>query len=264
MRRTNEELIEEYISGNTSAMDELYRINIGLIISAAKSAFEYSDSPEFIDYDDLNQEAALAFLLSAPKYEKLSGVKFSTYIYECVFNYAVDYISKTARRAVNDKVIYSKNSFCDDIDPDRESYAETNIILQDYWQKKFEICTISAEQAFFINYFRETIKNAVENLNPRQKKVISFRYGFGEKEYENPHTFAETAKRFGIAESDIRSIEKSAFSEMRKYCSERLSGEFSIESGNNIYSNIFKTHKVEKFEIENYGLQTEFEKPELL
>jgi len=259
MKRTNEELIEEYINGNSDVMDELYKANIGLTVSICGAAFEYCGSPKFIDYDDLKQEAALSFMMSASGFDKTKGIKFSTYIYECIFNHMINYISGLMHRAINGKVIYTKSLFSDDGNPDKEAYSETNIIFQDYWQKKLEICCISAEQVFFINYFNETIKNAVEILNPRQKKFMSFRYGLGTEDYQKPHTIVESSERFGITERDAYSIEKGALSVMRKYISEKLSGDISLEKQNNIYDYIFKSPKIEPTEIEDYDKNTAYE-----
>lgn len=222
---TNEELFTQYIAGDKSAMKKMYLQNEGLVISRCKAAYEDCHSPEPADFDELNQEAALSFLISAPEYDPAKGTMFSTFIGKCIYNHMIDYISKQINKENNEKVIYGKTSYVPDMDSENRYKAETNLVEQDYIQLKSGVFNISAERAYFRILFLEIMKNALDLLNPRQIKFVSYHFGFGgdDEEYYSCHTLTETAYHFHLTESEARKIRKSALKTMRKYCHENMS-----------------------------------------
>ena len=221
---SNEELFEKYIAGDKSALDVLYSQNIGLIKKKCKQAYDRCGKPKTIFYDDLFQEASVAFMLSVLKYDPETGIKFTTFIGNCIYNYVVDYIRKHLRTQNTEQIKYAKSTYFNDMDLTNDYKCETNILTQDYWQLKTGCFTISAERVFFKNYFSETIKNALDLLSPRQVKVLYYRYGLNDEdnEYDSPHTLAETARYFRLTEKEISKIEKTALKKMRKYCNDRF------------------------------------------
>ena len=212
---TNEELVLRVIDGNHDALNQLYNQNLGLIKDSCKKAFAKCDLPKEVDFEDLNQEAALCFFESAPKYNPDLGFRFSTFISNCIYNHMIDYIVKSIKVSSKEIHIIQKSN--------DGSGEKTNGLLEDYWQKRLHIFCISAEKAYFIDYFRETIKNALDLLSPRQLKLISFRFGLGgEEEYCFHHTIEETSEHFGISIRDVRGIQETSLRKMRRYCHQRL------------------------------------------
>jgi len=220
---TNEELAQRVIDGDHEALNLLYNQNKGLITKKCKEAYRWCDAPEKADFEELNQEAALSFVMSAPKYNPELGIKFSTFIGNCVFNHMIDYIERSIKTSCTELIIHKKTIVNNDLNPDYKKDSSSNILLQDYWQKKCGLFSISAEKAFFINYFYETIKNALDLLSPRQQKIISYRFGLGgEDEYCFAHTIDETSDYYGISKRDVVQIQKTSLRKMRKYCYNRL------------------------------------------
>ena len=124
----------------------------------------------------------------------------------------VDYILKGIRLSQKEIHIVQKSDFGNCI-------KKTDGLLTDYWQRRLHIFSISAEKAYFKDYFNETIENALNLLSPRQMKLISFRFGLGgEEEYCSHHTIEESSEYFGISKRDVREIQKSSLRLMRRYC----------------------------------------------
>ncbi len=220
---TNEELALRVINGDKEALHLLYDQNVGLITDKCKEAFGYCGSPADADFDDLNQEAALSFMMSAPKFNPDLGYKFTTFIGTCVFNHMIDYIVKEIKTSNTECRIATRTTTSYDHTPEARKNITENVLLQDYWQKRLHIFSISAEKAYFIDYFYETIKNALDLLSPRQQKLISYRFGLGgDEEYFFPHTIEETSEHYGITKRDVIELQKKTLRKMRRYCHKRL------------------------------------------
>ncbi len=220
---TNEELALRVINGDNEALHLLYDQNVGLITDKCKEAFGYCGSPSDADFDDLNQEAALSFMMSAPKFNPDLGYRFTTFIGTCVFNHMIDYIERSIKTSCTELIIHKKTLVTNDLNPNYKKDSSSNILLQDYWQKRLNVFSRSAEEAFFIDYFFETIKNALDLLSPRQQKLISYRFGLGgDEEYFFPHTIEETSEHYGITKRDVIELQKKTLRKMRRYCHKRL------------------------------------------
>lgn len=213
---TNEELALRVINGDSEAMNLLYNQNVGLIVKQCKRAYAKCNLPDDAVFEEYDQEAALCFVESAPKYNPNLGYMFSTFISNCIYNHMVDYILKGIRLSQKEIHIVQKSDFGNCI-------KKTDGLLTDYWQRRLHIFSISAEKAYFKDYFNETIENALNLLSPRQMKLISFRFGLGgEEEYCSQHTIEEASEYFGISKRDVREIQKSSLRLMRRYCYQRL------------------------------------------
>ena len=213
---TNEELALRLIDGDQEALNLLYNQNIGLIIKQCKRAYAKCNLPEDADFEEYDQEAALCFVESAPKYNPDLGYMFSTFISNCIYNHMIDYIVKGIKLSNKEIHIVQRVDFGNCV-------KKTDGLLTDYWQKRLHILSISAEQSYFIDYFHETINNALDLLSPRQLKLISFRFGLGgEEEYCFPHSVKETSNHFGITVRDVIQLQKASLRKMRRYCHQRL------------------------------------------
>jgi RNA polymerase primary sigma factor len=71
---------------------------------------------------------------------------------------------------------------------------------------------ISAVDGLSNFLMHERIKDLLEKMNKREKKILSLRFGLKDGV---PHTLRDTAKHFGITRERVRQIESAAMKKMR-------------------------------------------------
>ena len=69
----------------------------------------------------------------------------------------------------------------------------------------------------------ERVSGLLEKMSPREKEVLSLRYGLRD---EKPHTLQEIAKKFRITRERVRQIENAAMRKLRVYIRAKEKGEF--------------------------------------
>jgi len=65
---------------------------------------------------------------------------------------------------------------------------------------------------------QERINGLLEKMNPRERKILSLRFGLKDG---IPHTLRDTAKHFGITRERVRQIESAAMRRMREFILEQ-------------------------------------------
>jgi RNA polymerase primary sigma factor len=68
---------------------------------------------------------------------------------------------------------------------------------------------------------QERIKNLLEKMSKREKKILSLRFGLKDGV---PHTLRDTAKYFGITRERVRQIESAAMKKMREMMAQQERG----------------------------------------
>ena len=203
---TNEELVCRAQNGDQSAKELLYSRNEGFIKSMALEAYKLCQSPKGIDFDDMFQEAGIAFLLSVDDFDINSGYSFLTYSGTCIKN-------RVRKHLISESDRNSKTQPPEYVTADN---YEVNLLnedlpyVTDYRSQK----SLSAEDEYFKKFKNEQLTNAFNLLNPRQKKYISYRYGLGE--YDSPHSRNDAAEYFGLTYEKATDLEKESLEVLRK------------------------------------------------
>jgi len=70
---------------------------------------------------------------------------------------------------------------------------------------------------------QERVEELLETMNPREKEVLSLRYGLKDK---TTHTLNEIAQQFGITRERVRQIENTAMSKLRAHIKTKEKEEF--------------------------------------
>ena len=213
---TNEELVCRAQNGDQPSKELLYSQNAGFIKSMALEAYKLCQSPKGIDFDDMYQEAGIAFLLSIGDYDINSGYSFLTYSGTSIKNRVRNHIiSESDRNGKTQPLEYVT----------ADNY-EVNLLnedlpyVTDYRSQK----SLSAEDEYFKKFKNEQLTKAYNLLNPRQQKYISYRFGLGV--YDSPHSRNNTAEYFGLTYEKATELEKDSLEVMRKYYSGK--NEFSL------------------------------------
>ena len=230
--------------GDLRAKEELVNANVRLVASVARRYLGRG-----LPLEDLMQEGLIGLMRAIEKYNYRKGYRFSTYathwirqaVSRALANqgrsirlpaHVVDAIGRVAR--VRDELFQKLGRL-----PTRAEVAETANIpekklvqllrsaahpvsleapigetgesrLGDFIPAGSE--SSPADRVFQLLVHEELERALNAHLTPREKDVLSLRYGLGE---EDPHTLEETGRRLHITRERARQIESKALEKMR-------------------------------------------------
>ena len=188
------ELLNKMINGDDKARDVLIEHNLRLVAHIVKKYDNKND-----DIDDLISIGTIGLIKGIDSFNYKKNAKLTTYIAKCIENEILMHYRSNKHNnkniSLNEAIGYDKEgdeiTLLDILKTPAPDYAldihnQDNIKLID---KYFDV------------------------LSPREKNIISQRYGLNE---ERKKTQKEIAKKFNISRSYVSRIEKRALSKMLK------------------------------------------------
>ncbi len=191
-RDEEEKYIEQMIKGNKEARSILIEHNLRLVAHIVK---KYESSAN--DVDDLIGIGTVGLIKGIDSFSPDKNVKLTTYIAKCAENEILMYFRSDKKNAKNvslfDGISYDKEgneiTILDVLKVDNPDFA-------DELYKKDNIALL---------------RNYLKILTPREKEVITKRYGL---DGNNEITQKEIAKALGISRSYVSRIEKRAITKI--------------------------------------------------
>ena len=180
-------------NGDTAARDRLIEHNLRLVEKKKKKYYAQCD-----DTDDLISIGTIGLIKAINSFNPEKNVKLATYASRCIENEILMYL-RSMRRKVTEV------SLSDALETDEENggLSLLDLLSED---SDLDERLVLAEQA-------QKVRKAVDSaLDPREAKVIQFRYGLDGRP---PMTQRETAAKLGISRSYISRIEKKALEKLR-------------------------------------------------
>lgn len=209
--KRNKELSYLVKQNNLFAQTEILMLNEGLIVQLAKS-LEVSHDLDInhyggIELDDIIQEGRFALLEAAKSFDESLAVKFSTYAYKVVRNAMSDLCRKGdssfERQLVDNGIV---QIFLDDNSVDDDGIPISEKIQDGRIQDPV------AEEAV-LNVMIEKMRNRLELLPARERRLLMYRYGIESLQYKN---ISETASFFHLTEKYLKIIEMRALDKLRE------------------------------------------------
>lgn len=194
-KKEEEELIEKYKSGDKDAKNTLIERNLRLVAYVAK---KYTKENQ--DSEDLISIGTIGLIKAVNTFKTDKNIRFATYAVRCIEN-EILMVLRSEKKLVNEV------SLEEPIGKDSEGNEISLIdVLKD------EESDIFSDVMKNIN--QKKLYSAIENLTPREKKIIILRYGLSDG---NCIPQREIAKKFKISRSYVSRLEKKALEKLYTY-----------------------------------------------
>lgn len=179
--------------GNANARKELILHNLRLVSHIVRKYYAANKNQE-----DLVSIGTIGLIKAVDTFKYSNGARFATYAAKCIQNEILMHFR-------SQKKLSSEISLNDTIDVDRDGNPLTYIDV------------ISCDDSLVQDVERELSSSKAKHfvstlLTPRERMIITLRYGLGAKP---PLTQRQIAEKLGISRSYVSRIEKSALEKLR-------------------------------------------------
>lgn len=189
---------EEYFvklkeEGNLKAKEVLIEHNLRLVVYLAKK-YENSNTP----LEDLVSIGNIGLIKGINTFSSSKNIRLATYCSRCIDNEILMYLRKNKKLKAEVSIDAPLSLDCDGNELHLEDVIGTDKdIVQDEIDAKND---------------KEIIYKCIYNLKPRDKEIMTLRYGlFGNREF----TQKEVAEKLGISQSYISRIEKKVIKKLQ-------------------------------------------------
>ncbi len=178
--------VKKAMDGDKLARAKLIEHNLRLVVFLSK---KYENTG--VDLEDLVSIGSVGLIKGVNTYKLDKNIKLATYASRCIDNEILMFLRKNRKRR-------GEISFEDNLSYDSEG---NELHLEDILGTDSDIVTKGLEKEIE----KKLLYEEIENLSPRDKKIMVLRYGlFGTDEM----TQKDVAKLLGISQSYISRIEK--------------------------------------------------------
>ena len=178
--------LEEAFNGSLDARNKLIEHNLRLVVYVAKKY-----ETDIVHLEDLISIGTLGLVKAIETFKMDKNIKLATYASRCIDNEILMYLRKKSKR--RNEVSLDEPLKCD--------YDGNELLLGDIISSGENVVLdeINFEEE------KDLLYRAIDTLRPREKQILSMRFGLnGFEEY----TQKETAEKLGISQSYISRLEK--------------------------------------------------------
>ncbi len=183
--------LEQYQKGDAKARDILIERNLRLVVHIVKKYYASGEEQE-----DLISIGTIGLIKGINSFNAAHKTRLSTYCARCIENEVLMHF-RSQKKLANEVYLY------DPLDTDKDGNTITfqDIIFEN--DDMLENITLKNNQKKIYKY--------LEKLEPREKMIISLRYGLYDT---RPHTQKQVAKKLSISRSYVSRIEKKALEKL--------------------------------------------------
>lgn len=189
-----DECVARLESGDDAARRELIEHNLRLVVYISKR-FENTG----INIEDLISIGTIGLIKAVNTFNSGKKIKLATYASRCIENEILMYLRKISAQR-------TEVSFDEPLNTDWDG---KELLLSDVLGTEGDVVMRPIEA----DVDRKLLSDAVARLSPREKDIISLRFGLGGRK---ELTQKEVADRMGISQSYISRLEKRIISRLRR------------------------------------------------
>ncbi|MCI8803994.1 MAG: RNA polymerase sporulation sigma factor SigE [Oscillibacter sp.] len=179
---------------NEDARQELIEHNLRLVVYIARR-FENTG----INIEDLISIGTIGLIKAVGTYRTDKNIKLATYASRCIENEILMYLRKNANRK-------GEVSFDEPLNTDWDG---NELLLSDVLGTDEDVVMRPLEE----DVDRSLLAAAINVLSPREKQIITLRFGLGGRQEQ---TQKEVADQLGISQSYISRLEKRIINRLKK------------------------------------------------
>lgn len=202
---TSEELCLRYQAGDLLATDELIKQCNDIVDPLAKRYAAKYDKL-ILTEEDYKQEGLIALLRVAEEYDSGKG-PFLHFSRRVIRNAFLDAIRKVYPHI--HFVVYDENRDSLEEDNDSDGAEEDNERINMQIRSTYDS---NPERIYLQKERLQELHSAMNTLSTREDTWVRWRYGFVDEE---PHSLAESARKYNMTESWAGILEKKALKKMR-------------------------------------------------
>ena len=188
------ECFQKMKQGDKNAREKLIRHNMRLVAHIVKKYYGSG-----VEQDDLISIGTIGLIKAIDSFDSRNGARFATYAAKCLQNEILMHFR--SRKKLTYEVSISETI---DTDKDGAPLTYSDIISVD---------DTIAEDLDRKLQSQRAMKIVHQSLEPREKEILTLRYGLNGKK---PITQRETAERLNISRSYVSRIEKAALEKIAK------------------------------------------------
>lgn len=185
-REEEVDLVRKVRSGDMQARATMIERNLRLVVYIARK-FENTG----ISIEDLISIGTIGLIKAVNSFNPDKNIKLATYASRCIENEILMVLRKTNRLKL-------EVSFDEPLNTDWDG---NELLLSDILGTDPDLVSRDLDSSIE----KEMLYNAIRTLNPREKDIVSLRYGLGN---QKEHTQKEVADMMGISQSYISRLEK--------------------------------------------------------
>ena len=193
-RQEERECLEQWGRGDLSARNRLVEHNLRLVAHIIKKYYTQAANQE-----DLISIGTIGLIKAINTFRADKNIKLATYASRCIENEILMYLRKNAGQR-------TEVSFDEPLNTDWDG---KELLLSDVLGTEGDVVMRPIEA----DVDRKLLSDAVARLSPREKDIISLRFGLGGRK---ELTQKEVADRMGISQSYISRLEKRIISRLRR------------------------------------------------
>lgn len=189
-----QELIVRLSEGQESVRQDLIEHNLRLVVYIAKK-FDNTG----VELDDLISVGTIGLIKAVNTFNSDKNIKLATYASRCIENEILMYLRRISR-------IKGEISLDEPLNVD---YEGNELLLSDILGTDNDVVYKGMES----DAEKEMLAVAISRLSPREREIMSMRFGLGGRE---EMTQKEVADLLGISQSYISRLEKKIVQRLRK------------------------------------------------
>lgn len=193
-RQEERECLEQWAQGDLSARNRLVEHNLRLVAHITKKYYTQASNQE-----DLISIGTIGLIKAINTFRADKNIKLATYASRCIENEILMYLRKNSAQR-------TEVSFDEPLNTDWDG---KELLLSDVLGTDGDVVMGPIEA----DVDRKLLAEAVSRLSPREKDIISLRFGLGGRK---ELTQKEVADRMGISQSYISRLEKRIISRLRR------------------------------------------------